>query len=374
MRVLHITQSIAGGPASYFEEIAEFQTSAFGPDGVRFLVPAGNRHHLPSLQSSQILEFAPCGRSLVGLLALAAAASAAVKQFDPAVVHLHSTYAGVVVRPTMMFATRSRKVVYCAHGWSFEMEVPTWKRNVFALIERMLVPMTDAIVNISHCENRAALMYGLPSGVMTTIRNGISAVPRPQTGALLQVQHSASAFDSAKIHLVFLGRHDRQKGLDYLLDVFSTAAVRNVHLHVIGAPVLGAGSWLPKELDPGDVTVYGWLPRDTASAIISNADALIMPSRWEGFGLAAIEAMRLGKPVLASRRGALAEIVQDGVTGMLFDLEKPMQLIQILRDLDRRTLKRMGEAARVEFLRSFDAQRMNAELLALYRSLIKDGE
>jgi glycosyltransferase involved in cell wall biosynthesis len=105
--------------------------------------------------------------------------------------------------------------------------------------------------------------------------------------------------------------------------------------------------------------------------MIQRCDALVMPSRWEGFGLVALEAMRLGKPVIASRRGALTEIIEHGATGLLFDLDRPGELIDVLRHLDKVALAAMGVNARQEFLRSFTSERMNAELVTLYRTLLE---
>jgi glycosyltransferase involved in cell wall biosynthesis len=73
--------------------------------------------------------------------------------------------------------------------------------------------------------------------------------------------------------------------------------------------------------------------------------------------------------VIASRRGALVEIVQHERTGLVFDPDRPAELVGILRRLDKAALAGMGENAREEFLRSFVADRMNAELLALYRAV-----
>jgi glycosyltransferase involved in cell wall biosynthesis len=173
------------------------------------------------------------------------------------------------------------------------------------------------------------------------------------------------------VNLVFVGRHDRQKGLDYLLEVFAEAGPPSAHLHVIGAPVLHrAGGATTRDI-PG-TTFHGWLPRNVVSGIVAAADALVMPSRWEGCPFAALEAMRLAKPVIASRRSPFPEIIQDGQTGMLFDLEDRSQLLRILRDLEKGTLARMGRLAHEEFQRSFRADRMNSELEALYTSLVRE--
>jgi glycosyltransferase involved in cell wall biosynthesis len=362
MRILHIAQSVSGGIASYFEEVAAFQARHYGTAAVRFLIPAGNGHHLPSIDPAQIAEFSPCDRNAKGLLALGLATHREISSFAPTIVHIHSTFAGAVSRPAILLSGRNPQIVYCPHGWVFAMEIPQWKRKLFSLIEKCLVPLTDAIVNISHTDHKLALSTGIRADKMVTIRNGIAA--HPPLGHAPRIE-----FQKNRINLIFVGRHDRQKGLDYLLDVFSRANVPGLHLHVVGAPVVESAVGLAAADTPSNVTFYGWQPRDEVSKMIACADALIMPSRWEGFGLVALEAMRLGKPVLASRRGALPEIIEDGKTGLLFDLERRSELADILSGVKKNTLVEMGVAARDEFQRTFTSERLNAELVSLYRSL-----
>jgi glycosyltransferase involved in cell wall biosynthesis len=360
MRILHIAQSISGGIASYFEEIAKHQTRLFGVEAVRFLIPKGNHHHIPSIEPAQIAEFAPCERSVRGLLALARATHREIENFAPTILHLHSTFAGAIARPVTLLSKRRPRVVYCAHGWVFAMELPAWKRKLYARIEKSLVPLADTIVNISHSDHQLACTHGIPQAKMRIIRNGIAATP-PSDPKL------RAEFGQDGIHLIFVGRHDRQKGLDFLLKVFAEAAAPSVHLHIVGAPVLEGGT-SRAEL-PANITFYGWQSRDAVSQMIASADALIMPSRWEGFGFVALEAMRMGKPVISSRRGALMEIIEHGKTGLHFDLDRQAELRDILRELDKARLAEMGKAARAEFLQSYTSDRLNAELTTLYQSL-----
>jgi len=151
--------------------------------------------------------------------------------------------------------------------------------------------------------------------------------------------------------------------------VFSATYLPGIHLHVVGAPVLQNGSNASEARPPSNVTFYGWQPRDTVSQMIAAADALIMPSRWEGLSLVALEAMRLGKPILSSRCDSLTEIVEHNKTGLHFQMGRPSELQDILRGLNKAKLAEMGKAARAEILHSFTAERHNAELTALYQSL-----
>jgi glycosyltransferase involved in cell wall biosynthesis len=82
-----------------------------------------------------------------------------------------------------------------------------------------------------------------------------------------------------------------------------------------------------------------------------------MPSRWEGFGLTALEAMRNGKPVIASRVGGLGELLIDGVNGIFIDPEDTEGLVVKLADLSKDSLRSMGGAASMIFSTGFGLDR-----------------
>ncbi|MEE9220466.1 MAG: N-acetyl-alpha-D-glucosaminyl L-malate synthase BshA [candidate division NC10 bacterium] len=104
------------------------------------------------------------------------------------------------------------------------------------------------------------------------------------------------------------------------------------------------------------------------------ADLFLLPSELESFGLAALEAMSCGVPVIASRVGGLPEVVEDGVSGLLYsvgDVEGMAQgSIQILAD---ETLHdRMAQAARQRVLDHFDADQVVPQYEALYEELLEN--
>jgi glycosyltransferase involved in cell wall biosynthesis len=171
---------------------------------------------------------------------------------------------------------------------------------------------------------------------------------------------------SDRLNLLFVGRLDPQKGVDDLLAAMELLTDTPVHLHVIGDGVVSTG----KARAARNATFYGWLPHELIPAYLSAADALVMPSRWEGFGLVALEAMRAGRAVIASDAGALPEIVANGETGRIFGKGDPASLAETIRGLSRAELARQGEAGRRRFLAHFTADRMNRETLRLYETVL----
>jgi glycosyltransferase involved in cell wall biosynthesis len=251
--------------------------------------------------------------------------------------------------------------VYCAHGWSFTMDVSQLKKRAYAGIETILSTVTDCIINISNHEETKARVYGLPGRKLVTILNGVGQAPNHDL--------DGAHFDSKNINLLFVGRHDPQKGLDLLLEAMAKVSNSKVHLHVLGDPVVSGGARFDNALD--NVSFHGWVPRDRVSSYIAAADAIIMPSRWEGFGLAAIEAMRMRKPVIASDRGALPEIVENKRTGFIVNIDRSEQLIDVLQSLQRDELRQMGANAFEEYQKRFTAERMNKQISDVYSSVLK---
>lgn len=358
-RVLHVAETIIGGVSSYLQETIPFQAAALGADNVRVLVPANQAHDLLGVDPSMLLPFERSGRNVRSLISFSLALAEALRRFQPTVVHLHSSFAGAVARPLLVFQRPRPSVIYCAHGWSFLMDIPGWKRQIYLGIERSLARCTDVVVNISRYEDQQARARGVSAHKCVIVRNAVS--PGTPSGTV------DLPFDPAKTNLLFVGRFDRQKGVDLLMRAMSQVRDLPLHLYAIGDCFHDDDPPAPAP----NVTLLGWLPRGTLDDYYAGADAVVMPSRWEGFGLVAIEAMRNRTAVLASNRGALPELIVDGETGHLFELDESdlSDLIRVLRGLDKANLQQMGEAAYQHYQTFFTADVMNRSLLEIYAAL-----
>ncbi len=110
----------------------------------------------------------------------------------------------------------------------------------------------------------------------------------------------------------------------------------------------------------------GEVDESSKPMFLGNAAALLFPIDWpEPFGLAVIEAMSCGTPVIAWPRGAVPEIVEHGVNGFL--VESVPAAVDALADIGRLDRTRVRDS----FDRRFTAERMAREYLALYRSLAR---
>ena len=284
-----------------------------------------------------------------------------IRRVNPDILMVHSTWAGVFVRlPYLFISKRKEKIIYNAHGWAFLRDTSIVYKKIYALIEKILSYVTDCIINVSEYEQNAARLYGIPSKKMVCIYNGIDA-PYIRTAKV-------EGLDSSKINLLFVGRFDRQKGLDWLLEQFRNNITReDIHLYVIGATVVDR---LNVSTKSERVTFLGWVDRQQIDGYYRLCDALIMPSRWEAFGLTAVEAMCNEMPVIASRQGALPEIVCLNESGWLFDMDSDgKSLNEVLYSLNKEGIRRIGKRAKIRYELYFTATQMRRRVASLYKDL-----
>jgi phosphatidylinositol alpha-1,6-mannosyltransferase len=121
----------------------------------------------------------------------------------------------------------------------------------------------------------------------------------------------------------------------------------------------------------GRVFFTGFVSEATLAELYRRCAAFVMPSRGEGFGLVYLEAMRAGKPCVATRGSAAGEIVVDGETGFLLDPDDRRELSTVLSTLlDRpERARRMGEAGRERWQREFGLERFQESLEPLLERL-----
>jgi len=183
--------------------------------------------------------------------------------------------------------------------------------------------------------------------------------------------------------LLFVGRIEPLKGIDTLIQAIGLMHQQGVYtcLTVIGGdPEQGNGGnvemlrlqALSAQAGLTDlVTFIGKRGQDTLPYYYSAADAVVVPSHYESFGMVALEAMACGTPVVASQVGGLAFLVQDGVTGFTVPVEEPAALAEklILLANDAELRRQMGENA-AAFAREYSWEKIANRMVGLYQKLV----
>jgi D-inositol-3-phosphate glycosyltransferase len=188
--------------------------------------------------------------------------------------------------------------------------------------------------------------------------------------------------------LLFVGRIEPLKGVDTLIQAMAILRDRSFFSdHPICLSVIGGDPGeenknsnsemdrlyeLRQEYKVSDlITFLGKRSQDTLPYYYSAAEAVIVPSHYESFGMVALEAMACGTPVIASQVGGLAFLVQDGETGFTIPPDDPYALADkmmiVLRDADLR--RNMGTRA-AEFARQYAWEKIAARMVKLYDEVL----
>lgn len=359
MRILHVFETLPGGPATYLNETVPAQIEALGKANVRVLVPDAHMSFVKNIPTTSVSTFVR-KRRLTALPALAVAVARQVKSFKPDIVHAHSTFAGAIVRAIGALPGTFPPVVYCPHGWVFDMQTLGILQYPARWIEMALAPLSRMIVAISEHEYQQGLKAGIPAQRMTVIENGISSKSPEVVSA---------EWSDERTKVLFVGRLDRQKGVDVLLDAAALLGNKAV-FRIIGAHVTNRNDL--KHAPLANVEFLGWRSAEEIAGQMAICDVVAMPSRWEGFGLVALEAMRSRKPVIASAVGGLQSVVSDGVTGVLVPAGDHLALAQAISSRDFQAWAQMGAAGHARFLERYRSERTNRQLMDLYRNILNE--
>ena len=180
--------------------------------------------------------------------------------------------------------------------------------------------------------------------------------------------------DNEPFSLLFSGRLNgphEQKGVDVLLKSLTLVVSR----HEAVLNIIGAGSRLPQyqalaeELGVSQkVRFLGFVEHQDMPSQYQQADLFVLPSRRESFGLVLAEAMACGLPVVATTTGAIPEVVEDGVTGVLVPPDDPEALASAIGSLlnDPEKMKTMGAQGKARVQRHFTWDRVATRAIEGY--------
>jgi glycosyltransferase involved in cell wall biosynthesis len=186
------------------------------------------------------------------------------------------------------------------------------------------------------------------------------------------VQPSETTPMSPRPKLAFVGRLVKEKGLQNLVSAYQSILpdYPSLELTLIGDGPLR--DWLNEELQFTPARLLGHLGREEIEEALKGNWIQVVPSLVaEGFGLSAAEAMMRGTAVVCARSGALQEIVDDGVNGLLYSSQSTSELERCLRLLlaDRELCRELGTRAREKALSEYDEESVTTRFLELYAQL-----
>ncbi len=247
------------------------------------------------------------------------------------VVHCHSVhpcgYVAALAKPAI-----GAPLVITSHGGDVRADNPRFAKPGLRRRHESAVAAADALIAISRFTADGYLRLGAAPAKIVELPNGVD-VARLQTPATRPASLVADV--RPRNFLLFLGRLNRRKGVDVLLRALARIpSGERLPLVVAGdgderamlqasAATLGLAR---------SVHFVGRVAGDFKTFLLQNARAVVIPSRdWEAFPLVVLEAFAAGTPVVGTRIPGLADLVDDGRTGMGVAPESPDDLARALR-------------------------------------------
>ncbi|MFN2521102.1 MAG: glycosyltransferase family 4 protein [Candidatus Limnocylindria bacterium] len=227
--------------------------------------------------------------------------------------------------------------------------------------------LVDRTICVSGGVARSYAAVGVPRSGLRVVHNGVAS-PEPRAGAR---RGRALGLPRGSRLLLSVGRLTAQKGHADLIRALPLVlqAAPDVHLAIAGSGALEAElRTLTRSLGlDGRVRLLG--QRDDVPDLMLAAALVVLPSRFEGLPLAALEAMALGRAVIGTRVCGMSEAVKDRVTGRLVPVGRPGALGAAIVDaLEDDAMRASWEsAARARFTERFTAARMAAQIARVYR-------
>jgi len=293
-----------------------------------------------------------------------------IKQHHIRVVHTHSSKAGILGRWAAALSG-VKGIVHTVHGWSFNEYQPALRRRLCIWLERFTAQLTHKLIVVSLCDKHKGLenRIGRPAQYQL-IRQGIdeNGACGSHNGFRDEVRVSAdqpligmvACFKPQKCPQDFirLAALVRQKAPEAKFVLIGDGLLRRQLENLIRQHKLEA-----------TVILAGW--RKDIWRIIQAIDIFVLTSLWEGLPIAALEAMRCAKPVVATDTGGIAEVVTDGTNGFLVAAHAMQdmadKLLFLLRDNAAR--QAMGRQAQGSLAGAFSIEAMIEDTDALYAAM-----
>lgn len=319
-----------------------------------------------------------------------------IKKFQPDVVHLHNIF--FMITPSVYFACREAGIpvvqtqhnfrLMCSNALFYRdnmvcedcLKKSLWQgvyhrcyRNSFFLTaslvnmlrkhwkKRTWIDLIDVHIALSEFSRQKFIQAGIPEAKIVVKPNFTqqSVLPRSQNQG----------------YALYIGRLSVEKGVKILLEAWQS--IKHIPLKIIGEGPLAAEFKAYAQLhNLSNVEFLGHCSPEKCQEYMKAAKFLVVPSQcYENFPRVIAEAFSCGVPVVASRLGSLAEIIEDGTTGILFDPKQAASLIEKIHWAVEHSedLMRMGLHAHRVFEERYTAEQNYHQLMKIYQKAIESS-
>lgn len=297
-----------------------------------------------------------------------------LQQLKPAVLHTH-LFRGDIYGPPVGALVGVPVRISTVHNVE-----ERFRKRVFRplfrfsyLFDHCIIAISDAVASALH------RFLGLLRSKIKRIYYGFDPQARWENKPIRSLR-SEFGFTPDDLVIGNIGRISVQKGQSYLIRAVDLVRreLPNVKLLIVGTPEPD-GTYenlrsMVAQLGLEERVVFAGY-RDDIGSVLATVDIFALPSLWEGFGLVLLEAMSMGKPIIASNVDSIPEIVEDGVQGILVPPRDVEALAKAIMQLAcSPELRDRMAAAGPHRVERFSVQRMVDETIELYDSLLTNRQ
>jgi glycosyltransferase involved in cell wall biosynthesis len=285
-----------------------------------------------------------------------------IKCCDYDIIHVHSYYLLMYDLIALIRKLNNKPLIAHYHGGD-----PSLLRFPFRILKRLTLQLADKVIATNKTERQRLIKYWkLPREKVVYIPNGVDI-------NLFKPLNNVKKEDNI---VLFVGNLVPGKGLELLISAFIKCKqyIKDLKLWIVG------DGYLKPELEgiiktlglSNDVKFFGRTNHEKLSYIYNKATVTVLPSKRESFGLVLVESMACGTPVIATINEGPADIISDGIDGLLIpqnDVDALSKAIyKIVSNIDLR--REMGKNAREKVVKHFSWEKISKRLCMLYKSLL----
>lgn len=285
------------------------------------------------------------------------------------VVHCHTPVGGMLGRIAAYRSKRKPKVVYTAHGFHFYKGAPLFNWCTYYLVERLLARITDVIITINQEDylnakkfrlRKSGRVYKIPGVGLDLDRFAEQSTDKPD------IKKENTGFN-----LVTIGELNKNKNHQVVIEAIKKLGRDDIYYSIYGRGAYE--EYISELIKKSGMEKYIRLKGYTScpEKILAGADCFVFPSRREGLGMAALEAMACGLPVIANDNRGTREYMEDGYNGIVCcfnDSDEYARAIAMLAD-SKAFREQMSENA-IKTARKYGIEKTDKIMQSVYNTLI----
>lgn len=295
-----------------------------------------------------------------------------IRELNVDLVHAHGTRAN----SNVLWASKSLglPVIYTVHGWSFHPDQKAFVQKIRVLGEKYLTSRSDLNISVSASNQQTGKNY-ISSFQSTVINNGIDQKKFDGNKTYKNVRKELGVPDDITL-VLFIARFTLHKQPLTLIKAFAKALKQNPKMHLL---MVGDGDQKADAIEminqlqvKNNLTLQPF--RLDVPDVLAWTDIFVLPSLWEGLPIGLLEAMAMGKAIIASNVDGTSEIIKHNENGLLVETDNLVENLSqalIILSSDKTKQKKFGLEALKTVTERFNAATMTREIEKIYVDILR---